>query len=99
MLVTASCSGDPWEASDLEIVAGIYNTSDDTESSQQTIGIEKFVIHPQYDPNTYNNDVALLELSEDVRYTPQVSPVCFPTGDIPANTMCVTTGWGKTESA
>lgn len=32
-----------------------------------------------YDPASYDNDIALLQLDEAVELTPRVRPVCLPT--------------------
>ena len=94
-----SCSGSPWDADELDVVLGMFNTSDESEPSQRKIGITNWFIHPDFDPSIYKNDIALVRLSEDVRYSPQISPICLPTEDVAANTMCVVTGWGKTAGA
>ncbi|KAI0238014.1 Enteropeptidase [Lamellibrachia satsuma] len=88
--------GSPWDADELDVVLGMFNTSDESEPSQRKIGVTNWFIHPDYDTSLYKNDIALVHLSEDVRYSPQISPICLPTEDVAANTMCVVTGWGKT---
>ena len=53
--------------------------------------------YPQYDSHQTNNDLALLKLQNEIRYTDEISPVCLP--DVPGRPGqdCVTTGWGDTQ--
>lgn len=88
-------SGQPFDVDWLVVVTGMYNTTDEGEPSRQTIDILKNFTHSEYNKTVKeNNDIVLLHLAEDIRYSPQVSPVCLPSEDVPVNTMCVTTGWG-----
>ncbi|KAL7042172.1 hypothetical protein ACKWTF_001045 [Chironomus riparius] len=37
------------------------------------------IIHPQYDRISFNNDIALLELDKDVKFSEYIYPICLPT--------------------
>ena len=54
--------------------------------------------HPKWDPDTINNDIALVKLASPVSIESNVSPVCLAeTNDVFAPGLkCVTTGWGVT---
>ena len=54
-------------------------------------------IHPHYNEDTMDYDIALLQLSVDVDYNDTISPICMPIcpGNFPAGTSCSVTGWGK----
>lgn len=60
---------------------------------------ERFVVHPEYDPATQRNDIALVRLAEPVAYNRDVSPVGLPaqyshgTFD---HTQVEVPGWGAT---
>lgn len=96
VLTAAHCLGDPFDIDWLVVVVGMYNKTKDEEPSRQTIEIVRNITHPDYDSlNHNNNDIALLELAEDIRYAPEASPICLPTKDVAVSTMCVTTGWGR----
>lgn len=41
-------------------------------------GIEKTIIHPQYNPMSKQNDIALIRLSKDVKFTKFITPICLP---------------------
>ncbi|XP_003472158.1 chymotrypsinogen B-like [Cavia porcellus] len=79
------------------VVAGVYDLKR-TDKFTQFLQIEKVFTHPSYDSNTLCNDIAVIKLATPARFTTRVSPVCLPdaTDDFPAQTQCVTTGWGQT---
>ncbi|XP_025414015.1 trypsin-like [Sipha flava] len=75
------------------------------EGDEFDVGVDRVVVHPEYNPNTIDNDMALLKLrSSDTEtnggYHPQ--PACLPVSDFhqtkrkPA--LCVVLGWGKVRS-
>lgn len=52
--------------------------------------------HPQFDPRTFEYDLALLRFYEPVKFQPNILPVCVPQtdDDFIGNTAYVT-GWGR----
>ncbi|KAF4073366.1 hypothetical protein AMELA_G00257930 [Ameiurus melas] len=60
--------------------------------------VADIIIHELYNPNTHNNDIALLKLTQPINFTRTVQPVCLPAFDqvIPADTQCWITGFGTT---
>ena len=52
--------------------------------------------HPNYDPYTTNNDVALLRLPKPINYTDYIRPICLPSSDVDLRSfsVCVATGFG-----
>ena len=72
-------------------VVGAHNLPD---RDGQRIGVVRIHGHPGYEGTSLVNDVSVLELSEDVVYSPDVYPVCLQeTGEVPAGD-CTVTGWG-----
>lgn len=78
---------------------GDYNLRGLTEKfSHEEFGVKRKVVNEAYNPATYQNDIALLELSEDVTYREHIIPICLPeksanfTGE-----MATVTGWGRTQ--
>ncbi|KAI5089565.1 transmembrane protease serine 13 isoform X1, partial [Silurus meridionalis] len=61
--------------------------------------IADIIIHESYNPNTHDNDIALLKLTQPINFTSAVLPVCLPAYDqvIYAGTQCWTTGFGTTQ--
>lgn len=60
--------------------------------------VRRKVVNENYNPATYQNDIALLELSEEVVYRQHIIPVCLPTkGDNFTGKTATVTGWGRTQ--
>ncbi|XP_042591975.1 uncharacterized protein LOC109055827, partial [Cyprinus carpio] len=67
-------------------------------SSHEVIrGIRSIIPHPDYDPSWFDNDIALLRLSEPVNFTSDISPICLAANDsvFHNGTICWATGWGE----
>jgi secreted trypsin-like serine protease len=45
----------------VEVLAGAYQLSDPTGTEQYRF-VDQIIVHPQYDDNTEENDIALLEV-------------------------------------
>ena len=58
--------------------------------------IKYFVSHPDFEHVTYENDLALLRLSEPVLpFKPNIIPICIPNDDDNYDgQMAYVTGWG-----
>uniref|UniRef100_T1JFB1 Peptidase S1 domain-containing protein n=1 Tax=Strigamia maritima TaxID=126957 RepID=T1JFB1_STRMM len=67
------------------------------EESEEEIRVTDVFIHPHYDTDTVDNDIALLKLSSPAHYDNYVIPACIPhhTTSLPVDRMCVILGWGK----
>ncbi|XP_041808535.1 transmembrane protease serine 2 isoform X2 [Chelmon rostratus] len=63
--------------------------------------VNKIIPHEAFDPKTNNNDIALLKLSEPLKFTRTVKPVCLPNADmdISAGNQAWITGWGTLRSS
>lgn len=68
-----------------------------TEGSEDEIRVSEVYIHPYYDPETVDNDVALLKLSSPARFGAYISAACLPRNGapLPVDRKCVILGWGK----
>uniref|UniRef100_H2YXF0 Peptidase S1 domain-containing protein n=1 Tax=Ciona savignyi TaxID=51511 RepID=H2YXF0_CIOSA len=69
--------------------------------------VEQIILHPSYNPNTFDSDIALVKLTLKVTFSKYVRPICLvPPGTRTddtfapsfAATVCVTVGWGFTSS-
>ncbi|XP_042609388.1 serine protease 27-like isoform X3 [Cyprinus carpio] len=60
--------------------------------------VSTLLIHPSYNNDTYNNDIALLRLSSSVIFTNYIRPVCLAAenSNFPSGTSSWITGWGQT---
>jgi len=69
--------------------------------------VEEVFVHPDYDPETVDNDVALLRLPEAIRLGEGMSGVgnarlaCLPQPgqSLPITQKCTIIGWGKERSS
>ncbi|XP_022166043.1 trypsin-3-like [Myzus persicae] len=67
--------------------------------------VERIIIHPRYNPNTIDNDMALLKLRVldlEIYGGLNLQPACLPPSDFQRRKrkpkMCVVIGWGKVQS-
>lgn len=60
--------------------------------------LKQIVPHPDYNADTYDNDIALLELESDVELNQNIWPICLPSSsyDFPVGKSVWITGWGAT---
>ena len=63
------------------ITVRLMDHARDTSSEAMTIDrkVENIVIHRKYDDTTFNNDIALIRLDEEVKIEGRLRPVCLPT--------------------
>ncbi|XP_051047179.1 mannan-binding lectin serine protease 1 isoform X2 [Phodopus roborovskii] len=80
--------------SDFKIIMGKHwrRRSDEDE---QHLSVKRIILHPLYDPSTFENDLGLVELSESPRLNDFVMPVCLPEHPSREGTMVIVSGWGK----
>ena len=68
------------------------------EGSEKEFVVKRAILHPDYNRDTVDNDVALLELPEPVRLGgPSAALACLPEQDeaLPSQDHCTIIGWGK----
>ncbi|XP_075884572.1 mannan-binding lectin serine protease 1 [Nelusetta ayraudi] len=78
---------------------GLHDASDRRTATARPV--ERVVLHPDFRPDNYNNDIALLRLSQQVVVSKLVRPVCLPPpqreeappSPLP-DTLGVVAGWG-----
>ncbi|OQR80027.1 atrial natriuretic peptide-converting enzyme-like [Tropilaelaps mercedesae] len=66
-------------------------------SSTQSRHIQAVVKHPDFNNTSlYNNDIALLLLSDPVNFDDFLRPLCLPPEEpLTPGTTCTVVGWGK----
>merc|ERR1712029_1047935 len=84
-------------ASYYDIMAGAHNVRESSEPNRVEITSFNGWYHPQWDPNTLSNDIALIELPSPITFNDYIKPSCLPDmGDTADPDELVTaTGWGK----
>ncbi|GBO22333.1 Coagulation factor X isoform 1, partial [Araneus ventricosus] len=61
---------------------GKYNRSDENDDNEvQTRTSSEIIIHPEFNPLTFDNDIAIVKLSSDVQYSSRIHPICMPSPD------------------
>jgi secreted trypsin-like serine protease len=67
---------------------------------EQEIPVNEFIIHPQYSPSRFLNDLAIIELASpltlDGEFVAAIELPTQPQQDIPSGSECQIAGWGAT---
>ncbi|CAH1255089.1 PRSS2 [Branchiostoma lanceolatum] len=92
VLSAAHCQA---SASTLRVIVG-ENNFGSNEGTEQSTGAQDVIPHPNYNPNTYDNDIMLIKLSYPVTINSWVSPACLPSAMVEDGTDVTVTGWGST---
>uniref|UniRef100_A0A3B4UZJ2 Serine protease 56 n=1 Tax=Seriola dumerili TaxID=41447 RepID=A0A3B4UZJ2_SERDU len=58
-----------------------------TDPDEQVLKVNRIIPHPKFNPKTFNNDIALVELTSPVVLSEHVTPVCLPS-DLPNLSKC-----------
>ncbi|KAI0216813.1 Chymotrypsin-like elastase family member 2A [Lamellibrachia satsuma] len=93
IVTAAKCVSSFFDVSKLRVVVGDHNRSV-SEGTESTWAVDKIIVHPQWQGNTFNNDIALIRLKGMLEYRHEVAPVCLPDAEISPSSVCMTTGWG-----
>ncbi|KAK9758840.1 Trypsin [Popillia japonica] len=73
-------------------------SKDDDNSLPEDFGVSNVIPHPDYHPLSKNNDIALIRLSRQVKFTNFIRPAClWNTFNVRQNSA-IATGWGATEN-
>jgi len=81
----------------VKVAIGEHNTCDGvTNEGGSWISAKRVINHPNY--GNHDNDIAVLELSEDITFTANIKPACLPTSATKdySNLASTISGWGGT---
>ena len=83
---------DLWEA-----MLGLHIQGHDSEWTVRR-HLKRIIPHPSFDPKTYANDLALMELQKPVALNQNIWPICLPSPahQFHAGESAWITGWGTT---
>ncbi|XP_073531346.1 serine protease 56 [Phyllobates terribilis] len=78
------------------VVIGQYNLNKE-EKEKRDYQVNRIITHPKFNQKTFNNDLALVELTSPVVASPRAIPVCLPTVPVDPSpgTSCYIAGWGS----
>ncbi|XP_026332619.1 venom serine protease 34-like [Hyposmocoma kahamanoa] len=63
----------------IAVIVGEHDTSTGSDTNAvQGFAPKRFIIHPNFNQNNYDNDIALIELNSDIMFNDRVGPVCLP---------------------
>jgi len=82
---------------DVKVAIGEHSICDGvTNEGGSWISAKRVVNHPNY--GNHDNDIAVLELSEDITFTANIKPACLPTSATKdySNLASTISGWGGT---
>ncbi|XP_075767952.1 granzyme H-like [Pelodiscus sinensis] len=94
VLTAAHCKGDS-----ITVTLGAHNIRK-REKSQQVIPVRRQIPHPQYNSETWNNDIMLLQLQKPARFNTNVGLLRLPPANqqVRPGTVCSVAGWGRTQA-
>lgn len=95
ILTAAHCS-----VPDLQKVQIYLGDHDMLNLGGETIAnVSEWIIHPDYDEISIQNDVSLIKLENPIEFSDTISPICLPNQTLTKiNSTCVLTGWVKINS-
>ncbi|CAB1347434.1 unnamed protein product [Coregonus sp. 'balchen'] len=95
VLFTVEATVVPVSPEHVRVYLGLHDVSAKQHATNRSV--EQVILHPYFDPCNYNNDIALVKLSQAVPVGELVRPVCLPP-DSPQssqlNTLGLVAGWG-----
>nr|P98119.1 RecName: Full=Salivary plasminogen activator alpha 1; AltName: Full=DSPA alpha-1; Flags: Precursor [Desmodus rotundus]AAA31591.1 plasminogen activator alpha 1 [Desmodus rotundus]AAA31592.1 plasminogen activator alpha 1 [Desmodus rotundus] len=104
VLTAAHCFQESYLPDQLKVVLGrTYRVKPGEE--EQTFKVKKYIVHKEFDDDTYNNDIALLQLKSDspqcAQESDSVRAICLPEANLqlPDWTECELSGYGKHKSS
>ncbi|RVE61837.1 hypothetical protein OJAV_G00174340 [Oryzias javanicus] len=95
VITAAHCFAGSRSESSWTAVVGEFDITK-TDPDEQVLKVNRIISHPKFNPKTFNNDIALVELTSPVILSEHVTPVCLPSAtDPPTGTACLVAGWGS----
>lgn len=96
ILTSANCLS---ETTSTQVILGAHQfTAVEPTQHRVTVTSSAYRIHPDYNPNNMNNDIATLILPAHVGFTPEIQPLnlAIETAGSFAGELATVTGWGRT---
>merc|ERR1719474_2367896 len=82
----------------MHVIVGEHNYCDGLNEGGKLIKVKKMTLHPDYNSRTIDNDIAVLELAEELTFTKKIKPACLPSSETKDYSGIASTvpGWGGT---
>ncbi|XP_046968093.1 brachyurin-like [Vanessa cardui] len=81
-----------------QAILGAYSLYDRYENGRRLINVDEFIVHPEWDPNTFENDLALLKLQNSVQTSDTINIVRLPYLSTVSSNFAglgaIASGWG-----
>ncbi|XP_047446024.1 serine protease 56 [Mugil cephalus] len=95
VVTAAHCFAGSHSESSWTAVVGEFDITK-TDPDEQILKVNRIIPHPKFNPKTFNNDIALVELTSPAVLSEHVTPVCLPSSvDPPTGSPCLVAGWGS----
>lgn len=66
------------------------------DSGGDNYTVKRIIQHPSYDTKDIKNDIALIQLEDEINFTENVATVRLPMADTEEGTQLMLSGWGST---
>jgi secreted trypsin-like serine protease len=64
------------EAKELAVILGDHNRN--KKENEILVRVESKHVHDKYDPDNYDNDIALLQVADPIKFSHNIHPACLP---------------------
>ncbi|XP_044268052.1 brachyurin-like [Tribolium madens] len=82
-------------ATSFTIILGTHKLDGDSNNVEK-LATDDFVLHPDYNPSTLENDIGLIKLRMPVTFTTYIRRLYLPFSDLSNNIVGIAFGWGQT---
>ena len=91
------CSGWNLKRNELQLTFNILSRNNKIPSTK-TLSATKIIQHPSYSPYTLQNDVAVIETSEQITDAFDATPICLASKPVSGGEQAMVSGFGTTSS-
>lgn len=92
-ITAAHCTQLPYSPYNVIIVVGAHRYGNDGIRYR----LDRFVNHPEYDPELSDNDVALMRARNRIQFSYRVQPIAMRRMHVDGGVAAVISGWGRNE--
>lgn len=101
ILTAAHCFETNKKCEKIDIVRlGDLNVETDTDDAEpRDFNVAQILVHPQYNGSMRYNDIALVQIQEEIIINDYIRPACLPYQEFYNQSQLIITGWGSTQLA